>query len=149
MYGVHAITTNNGWAMAYVGTLIVFTGLVILSSVISQFHKVLLFLEKKHEAFNNNRKKPENDAPEETPPSHVPKEFPTDLEEAACLYQPLIEEIGEPFYLSDLYEIAKNSDFPHPHITLTAFREAEILVPYGDGVFGWNPHTENNNIEYD
>ncbi len=149
MYGFHAITTHNGWAMAFVGALIVFSGLVVLSSVISQLYKVLLFWEKRHPIFKNNNKMPEDDAPEETPGSHVPKEFPTDLDETARLYQSLVEEIGETFYLSKLYEVAKKNDFPHPHITLTAFREAEILVPYGDGVFGWNPRTENKDNEND
>lgn len=135
--------------MAFAGALIVFTGLVILSSVISQLHKVLLFWEKKYPVFINNHKIQENDKPEETPRLQVPREFPTDLDETARLYQPLIEEIGETFYLADLYDIAKKNDYPHPHITLTAFREAEILVPFGDGVFGWNPHTENNNNEND
>ena len=129
--------------MAIAGALIVFTGLVVLSSVISQLHKVLLFWEKRHPAFKNNHKMPESDESEETPGTHVAKEFSTDLDETACLYQPLIEELGETFYLSDLYEVAKKNDFPHPHITLTAFREAEILVPYGDGVFSWNLPTEN------
>jgi len=140
---------HNGWAMAVAGALIVFTGLVVLSSVISQLHKVLLFWEKRHPAFKNNHKMPENDEPEETPGTHVAREFPTDLDETARFYQPLIEELGETFYLSDLYEVAKKNDFPHPHITLTAFREAEILVSYGDGVFGWNPHTENKDIKND
>jgi hypothetical protein len=140
--------------MAVAGALIVFSGLVVLSYVISQLHKVLLFWEKKHSVFINNHiinnhKMPENDEPEEAPKLPVPRDFPTDLDEAACLYQPLIEEVGETFYLSDLYDIARKNDFPHPHITLTAFRDSEILVPYGDGVFGWNPHTENNDIEKD
>ena len=135
--------------MAIAGALIVFTGLVVLSSVISQLHKVLLFWEKRHPAFKNDHKMPESDESEETPGTHVAREFSTDLDETARLYQPLIEELGETFYLSDLYEVAKKNDFPHPHITLTAFREAEILVSYGDGVFGWNPHTENKDIKND
>ena len=149
MYGLTAISTHNGWAMAIAGALIVFTGLVVLSSVISQLHKVLLFWEKRHPAFKNDHKMPESDESEETPGTHVAREFSTDLDETARLYQPLIEELGETFYLSDLYEVAKKNDFPHPHITLTAFREAEILVPYGDGVFGWNPHTENKDNKND
>ena len=149
MYGLTAISTHNGWAMAIAGALIVFTGLVVLSSVISQLHKVLLFWEKRHPAFKNDHKMPESDESEETPGTHVAREFSTDLDETARLYQPLIEELGETFYLSDLYEVAKKNDFPHPHITLTAFREAEILVSYGDGVFGWNPHTENKDNKND
>jgi len=102
--------------MAIAGALIVFAGLVVLSSIISQLHKVLLFWEKKHPVFKNNDK-PEDQ--EDTPVSPLPKEFPIDLDEIACLYQPLIDEIGETFYLSDLYEIARK------------------------GVFSWNPPTEN------
>jgi hypothetical protein len=133
--------------MALAGALIVFAGLVLLSSVISQLHKVLLFWERKHPVFKNRHKTPEDDEPEETPGLNAPREFPTDLDETARLYQLLIETIGETFYLSDLYEIAKKNGFPHPHITLSAFREAEMLVPYGDGVFGWNPHIENKDNE--
>ena len=79
----------------------------------------------------------------------LPKEFPTELDEIACLYQPLIKEIGETFYLSDLYKIAKENNFPHPHITFTAFRDAKILIPYGDGVFSWKPPKENTVSEND
>ncbi|MBW1726140.1 MAG: OadG family protein [Deltaproteobacteria bacterium] len=39
MYGLQAIAAYNGWAMALAGALIVFSGLVILSFVISQLHK--------------------------------------------------------------------------------------------------------------
>jgi len=143
LYGFHAISTHNGWAMAIAGALIVFSGLVVLSTAISQIHRILLFFENKYAGFRNNNKIQENDEPEEQPDSDLPKEFPSELDEIAGLYQPLIEKIGETFYLSDLYKIAKENNFPHPHITLTAFRDAKILVPYGDGVFSWNLPKEN------
>ena len=139
MYGFHAISTHNGWAMAIAGALIVFSGLVVLSTAISQIHRILLFLENKYAGFRNNNKIQENDEPEEQPESALPTIFPTELDEIACLYQPLIKEIGETFYLSDLYKIAKENNFPHPHITFTAFRDAKILIPYGDGIFSWKP----------
>jgi hypothetical protein len=129
--------------MAIAGALIVFSGLVVLSTAISQIHRKLLFFENTYTGFRNNNKIQENDEPEEQPDSDLPKEFPSELDEIACLYQPLIEEIGETFYLSDLYKIAKENNFPHPHITLTAFRDANILIPYGDGVFSWNLPKEN------
>ena len=129
--------------MAIAGALIVFSGLVVLSTAISQIHRILLFFENKYTGFRNNNKIQKNDEPEEQPDSDLPKEFPSELDEIACLYQPLIEEIGETFYLSDLYKIAKENNFPHPHITLTAFRDANILIPYGDGVFSWNLPKEN------
>ena len=137
MYGFHAISTHNGWAMAIAGTLIVFSGLVVLSAVISQLHKILLFLETKYDRFRNNNKIQESDEPDEQPESALPTIFPSALDEIARLYQPLIEEIGETFYLSDLYKIAKENKFPHPHITFTAFRDAKILIPHGEGVFSW------------
>ena len=143
MYGFHAISTHNGWAMAIAGALIVFSGLVVLSTAISQIHKILLFFENKYAGFRNNNQRQENDEPEEQPESALPTIFPTELDEIACLYQPLIKEIGETFYLSDLYQIAKENNFPHPHITFTAFRDAKILIPYGDGVFSWKPPKEN------
>ena len=143
MYGFHAISTHNGWAMALAGALIVFSGLVVLSTAISQLHKILLFLENKYAGFRSNNKIQENDEPEEQPELALPTTFPTKLDEIACLYQPLIKAIGDTFYLSDLYKIAKENHFPHPHITFTAFRDAKILIPYGDGVFSWEPPNEN------
>jgi hypothetical protein len=135
--------------MAIAGALIVFSGLVVLSSVISQIHKILLFFENKYASFRNNNQIQENEAPDEQPDSDLSKDFPTDLDKIAHLYNPLIEEIGDTFYLSDLYEIAKKKNFPHPHITLTAFRDAKILTPHGDGVFSWKLPIENETTDND
>lgn len=133
--------------MAIAGALIVFSGLVVLSTAISQIHKILLFLENKYDSFRNNNKIEENDAPEEQPILELPKEFPSDINEIAHLYNPLIEKIGDTFYLSDFYKMAKENNFPHPHITFTAFRDAKILIPYGDGVFSWKPQDDNTTNE--
>jgi hypothetical protein len=127
LYGLEAITTHHGWAMSLAGALIVFAGLVVLSTVISQLHKILGIGDKTQKELMVT----------------LPKEFPSDIDEIARLYQPLIEEIGDTFYLSNLHTIARKNGFPHPHITLNAFRDAEILIPYGDGVFSWN-HPEEN-----
>jgi len=149
LYGFHAISVHNGWAMSISGALIVFSGLVVLSTAISQIHRILLFFENKYASFRNNNQIQENDAPEEQPDSSLPKEFPSDLNEIALLYSPLLEEIGDTFYLSDLYKIAKESNFPHPHITFTAFRDAKILTPHGEGVFSWNLPIEDKTTDND
>ena len=149
MYGFHAISTHNGWAMSIAGALIVFSGLVVLVAAISQIHKILQFLENKYNGFRNNNKIQENDEPEEKPELALPTIFPVELDAIACLYQPLIKEIGETFYLSDLYKIAKENHFPHPHITFTAFRDAKILIPHGEGVFSWNSPIENDITDND
>ena len=130
--------------MAVAGALIVFSGLIVLTTAISQIHRILLFLETKYISFRNNNQILENEEPEEQPESVLPTIFPTELDELASLYQPLFEEIGDTFFLSDLYKIAKENHFPHPHITFTAFRNAKILIPHGDGVFSWEPPQDNS-----
>ncbi|MBW2620680.1 MAG: OadG family protein [Deltaproteobacteria bacterium] len=133
--------------MAFVGALIVFSGLVVLSLVISQLHKVLMFFEKKPVDFQQDRETPSVEQPEDKPGLLLPKQFPSDINEIVRLYKPLVEALGETFYLSKLYEILRKNNFPHPHITLTALRESEILIPDGDGVFTWNPPTEHDDNE--
>ena len=147
MYGLHAIAVHNGWAMALAGALIVFSGLVVLSFVISQLHKILTFFEKKPVHIDRDPATSDVEPQEDKPWLSLPKQFPADIKEVARLYKPLVEEIGETFYLSQLYEMSKKNDFPHPHITLTAFRESKILVSDGNGVFTWNPPTENDDNE--
>jgi hypothetical protein len=149
LYGLKAITVHNGWAMALAGALIVFSGLVVLSFVISQLHKVLMFFEKKSIGVQQETEIPAVELPEVTPGFILPKPFPEDINEIVQLYTPLVETLGESFYLSELYEILRKNDFPHPHLTLTALRESEILIPDGDGVFNWNPPIENDDNEKD
>ena len=143
MYGLEAISYYNGWNMALVGALIVFAGLVLLSTTIYIFPKILMFWEKRQIEFEQNHEMPIEVEPGKKPGLSLPKQFPSDINEIANLYKPLIEELGETFYLTDLYEISKKYDFPHPHITLAAFRDSEILIPHGEGVFTWNQPEDN------
>jgi hypothetical protein len=149
LYGLKAITAHNGWAMALAGALIVFSGLVVLSFVISQLHKVLMFFEKKSADVQPFAEIPIVEPSEDVPGFLTPEPFPTDLNEIVQLYAPLVETLGESFYLSELYEILRKNDFPHPHITLTKLRESKILISDGDGIFTWNPLKENDDNEID
>jgi hypothetical protein len=144
LYGLKAIAVHNGWAMALAGALIVFSGLVVLSLVISQLHKVLLFFDKKPVDIQHDPEILDGEPPQVAPGFLLPEPFPEDLNTIVKLYEPLVEALGESFYLPELYEILRKNDFPHPHITLTALRDAKILIPDGDGVFTWNPPTEND-----
>ena len=138
--GLDNIVLNNGWSQAFVGASIVMTGLVILSIAISQIHKLVEFWE-------NRSQKP---APEPKTPSldtattvdhvtlEVPLQCPADINQTAALYKPLVDQIGTPFELKELYQRAVLFDLPHPHITLKCLREAGILSPQGDGMFRWN-----------
>lgn len=145
MYGLEAITANNGWAMSLAGALIVFAGLVVLSSVISQLHKVLKIWDKK--PLPEDETPAVKEAPEYEPIVDLPRVLPSDIYEVADLYQPLIDEIGDTFYLTSLYALARKNQFPHPHITLTAFRDHDIVISHGDGVFSWNKPEQNEDNE--
>ncbi|MCG6906737.1 MAG: OadG family protein [Desulfobacteraceae bacterium] len=143
MFGLNAISAHNGWTMAVVGAAIVFSGLMVLSFVISQIHKLLTFWDNKNRYFNNGaeKKAPPPQAPAQTPPA--PVLCPSDLPAMAILYRPLVESLETPFQLTDLYTLAQEHDFPHPHLTLTCFRQANFLIPQGNGYFTWNEPEEN------
>lgn len=135
--------------MALAGALIVFSGLVVLSFVISQLHKVLMFFEKKSGGAEPYPEIPIVEPSEDKPEFLLPEPFPTDINEIVLLFSPLLETLGESFHLSELYETLRKNDFPHPHLTLTALRESKILIPEGDGIFTWNPPTEHDDNEMD
>lgn len=137
MYGFEAITAYNGWSMAIAGASIVFGGLVILALVISQLHKLLAIWENKGNFFNRNKRTSVNST-EEVLDLNLPERFPSDINEAARLYHPLVEKLGQPFQLVQLYEVSRKKGFPHPHLTISLLRQAKVLVPEGDGVFFWN-----------
>lgn len=138
MYGLEAISANNGWAMALAGGLIVMSGLCILSFVISQIHKILALWEKLWTGRDNN-KLPQKDEVTDEQDVSIPDPLPGDINKTAHYYAPLIEQLGEAFQLAELYKITQEKNFPHPHLTITQFQQADILVPRGDGFFTWNP----------
>ncbi len=138
MYGLEAINAANGWAMAYTGAIIVFLGLVVLSFVISQLKTVLDFWENLISKSRQNHKAKQTVELQSEDNSDVPHRIPSDIKEAARYYSHLIEDLDQPFELTRLYAISQQKGFPHPHITISNFRQANILVPVGDGLFTWS-----------
>lgn len=139
MFGFDNITANDGWAMAAVGATIVFLGLVVLSFVISQIHKILKLLEKREDAA---QAQPELDkSTVETPKIQAPavksQRIPT-VNELIPIYRPLVEQLKEPFELSQLYEISYKMDLAHPHLSIKQLWQANVLISRGDGTFTWN-----------
>ncbi|MFC1843973.1 OadG family protein [Thermodesulfobacteriota bacterium] len=125
MIGLQAISAHNGWAMAVTGSIIVMGGLSILAFIISQLHKMIgLFEKKKKEA-----------SPFAKPAADI--DVLSDLAATARMYQPLTADLGDSFHLADLYRIFEREQLPHPHLTISALREAEYLQSLGDGYFGW------------
>ena len=137
MYGLDAITTHNGWAMALAGILIVFSGLVILSATIAQFHKVLSVLDarnlmvKRLKNFQNNNGRAAAQA--------LAPNMPTDLAASAHHFKLIVDRIGEPFSLPRLLNLAELSGLSHPHAALNSLLLAGHIVPDGNGYFLWQP----------
>ena len=138
MYGLEAISAYDGWAMAIAGPLIVMSGLAILALVISQLHKVVDILERNEKKQEEMKASATDTVAEDLPDVTAPDRLPSDISEAATIYQPLIDRLEQPFQLKELYKIAQKNNFPHPYLTITSFREAGILVNVGEGLFSWN-----------
>jgi len=139
LYGFEAISMHNGWAMAMAGALIVFSGLVVLSTVISQLHKVLDFFEDRINRYKSKSTLISNEDSSEQPESKPDREnrFLDDLDRVVDRYKSASESMGETFALTELYRLAKEMDAPHPHLTISYLKQHDFLVPLGDGIFSW------------
>ena len=135
MYGLEAISANNGWAMAIIGPLIVMSGLIILSIIISQLHKLVAIFDKKDKQTTEPPSKSKVKSKDEI---SVPKILPNDILETAKIYQMLIDKLEQPFELRDLYQVAEQNNFPHPILTVSRLRDAGILISEDEGLFIWN-----------
>ncbi|MEJ2221345.1 MAG: OadG family protein [Desulfobacterales bacterium] len=138
MIGIENITIHNGWAMAAVGATIVFSGLVVLSFVISQIHKLLKLWDDREKFIERFKKKTPPVVAEKVDETAYSERHLPSVDEEAGIYQPLVEQLEEPFKLSQLFEIANKNDLPHPHLSIQRLQEAEVLVARGDGTFTWN-----------
>ena len=124
--------------MAAVGATIVFSGLVVLSFVISQIHKLLKLWDDRERLIERFRKTAPAAVVEKVDaPVYSERHLPS-VEELADIYQPLVEQLEEPFKLSQLFEIANKNDLPHPHLSIQRLQDAGLLVARGDGTFTWN-----------
>ncbi|MGD9138131.1 MAG: OadG family protein [Desulfobacterales bacterium] len=138
MFGFENISANNGWAMAAVGASIVFLGLVVLSLVISQVHKILKLWERRDEEPRAKEKQaPVEDLKTKKAPGPLQRHLPT-VKELTSIYRPLVEQLKQPFELLQLFEISNKMDLPHPHLSIRYLQEAGILTPQGDGTFTWD-----------
>ncbi len=123
--------------MAVVGASIVFLGLVVLSVVISQVHKILKFWEKRDEFLNRDKKQAQIEEPKPIKsPVPIQHQLPT-VKELTSIYRPLVGQLKQPFDLPQLFEISNKMDLPHPHLSIKYLQQAGVLVPQGDGTFTW------------
>lgn len=136
MLGFEGISNNNGWEYALLGICIVFSGLVILSFVISQLHKLLGFWENREsimDALKARRKEESTTAAAET----RPVEYSSTLAEAKLQYGMLVDRIGQPFALPKLLLLAEKSGLYRPHATINDLLQAGIILPDETGYYIW------------
>jgi len=141
LFGFEAIAAHNGWAMALVGALIVMSGLTVLSFVISQLYRIVDLLEYRKRNHEKTQNGSQTGQMRDSQKFAIPRRSAEDIMETATLYKKLVEQLGPSFQLSELYAVSNEHDLPHPHLTIKSLREAEILVPQGDGVFSWKQET--------
>lgn len=138
MFGIDNITNNNGWAMAVVGATTVFMGLIVLSFVISQIHRILDLWENRGKKLTGGKKQTRlDDKPTSAAQAVKENRLPT-VSELTSIYRPLVEQLKEPFQLIQLFEKTKEMNLPHAHLSIKSLQEADILLAQGDGTFTWN-----------
>ena len=138
MFGIDNITNNNGWAMAVVGASTVFLGLIALTFVISQIHRILDLWENRGNKLNGKKKQaPSEDKQKSAAPTVKENRLPN-VSELTSIYRPLVEQLKEPFQLIQLFEKTKEVNLPHVHLSIKSLQEADILLAQGDGTFTWN-----------
>ena len=124
--------------MAAVGATIVFSGLVVLSFVISQIHKLLKLWDDREKFIERFKQKAQPAVAEKVEaPVYSERHLPS-VDELVGAYEPLADQLEKSFKLSQLFEIANKNDMPHPHLSIQRLQEADILVAQGDGTFTWN-----------
>ena len=131
MYGLAAISANNGWAMALAGALIVIAGLAVLAAVISQLQKIAGFIENRRTSAGSMDTAV---AVETSPRSEEPV---CELDSAEDIYRPLAQELSDTFDLAELYDLAKRNDLPHVHLSIRSLRQCGIIISAGEGRFCW------------
>ena len=133
MYGFDAISANNGWSIAAVGIIIVFTGLVVLSFTISQLYKVLDFIEnpKKFE-FLSFKKSTEKKA------KYALISLTGNQKESAKQFSLIINTMEEHFSLPKLLRLAEVTGLGEPYNNLNNLLDSGIVEPDTEGYFTWN-----------
>ena len=123
--------------MAALGAAIVFSGLAILSFAIAQIAKLINWWDRRAADAEAVAQAPDSPVEGGTSVSEDLRD-PADMAQMARLYEPIVRQMSDPFELVELHRLARENDLPFPHIAISWFRNARILVPQGDGMFSWN-----------
>lgn len=136
LLGLKAISAQNGWEYALAGVCIVFSGLVLLSIVLSQLHKLLNLWENRSSIGKQLKERWKKEAlvpgPETTKPGPL-----SELMESRQNYRMLVDRIGDPFALPRLLSLAERTGLQRPHATINELLQAGVILPYKNGYFTW------------
>lgn len=137
MYGLEAINASNGWAISIVGVSIVFSGLVSLSLVISQLHKVLALYEdpSKITAFFKSKKSKKVDKKEDE--KIISIVLTQSQKETVKQFALLVRTLDDHFSLPRLLHLAQISGIKDPYPSLNTLLKMKIIEPDKNGFFIW------------
>lgn len=140
LYGLDAISASNGWAISVVGISIVFTGLVSLSAVISQLHKLVNLFENPGKIKAMFASKPAKETGEGMVGAGE-KELPvlTEAQKQVChQYALLAGTMDDVLSLPGLLHRAELSGLKDPHANISVLLKAGILEADGNGYYCWD-----------
>jgi predicted AAA+ superfamily ATPase len=129
LYGLKAIAECNGWIISALGIIIVFSGLVFLSFLVSQLHKILNIWDNR-EAYTKSLFKKFKKAEHKIAISE-------NLKETKRIMKLLTNIIGEPFSMPKLIKMAKNCGISKPYSAANSLLEADIIISDNKGYFIW------------
>ncbi len=139
---IEAITKHNGWAMAFMGICIVFTGLVLLSITLSQLHKILDLWDKRSDFFDNYKEKKKLKAEQIEAYSKLTVDGM--LENNAKQFNILAQTMNEPFALPGLLDLALKRGLYKPHSAINQMLEIKLIIPDGEGYYFWDKRVYQN-----
>jgi hypothetical protein len=141
--GLENIAAHNGWAMAAVGISIVFSGLIILSFVISQLHRILDIVERWHPSSRKNKNReqkkslPENQLKPPPANSAAAAKGIKNLDEMIRNYKMITQRLGEPFSLPKLLDLAEKHGLAKPYSTVNMLIISGIITADDNGFYTW------------
>ncbi len=150
MYGIEAINANNGWAISVVGISIVFSGLVVLSLVISQLHKCLDLYENPQKIKKwFSREKQMGEEPDKQLETGVDLLVLTqEQKEISKQFALLVRNLEDHFSLPRLLDLARISGVKNFHSNLNMLLKSAIIFPDNEGFFCWDQDLYIKTISY-
>lgn len=131
--GFHNIIEHSGLSVSLIGFVTVLCTLMLLGFIVSKMPLMVTIQEKMADLiFNRWRKNRTFVSPASTPSKIAVKDTEFDIRALDRTYRELVVVLDDAFKLSDLYALAREWDLEHPYLSVTALREAGIILPSPD-----------------